>query len=526
MVPPELLVDLGRLDPAVDQNAVGVTEVDEAPVVIRPLGVLVPAADMQHADTGRRPSWDELLDTHGVPVPGVEVHLELLATDQRGEREEVLDVVHQIREAGVAARAGRVKAGAEEDEAPASVAPPDHHGHLGDLVGGEDLIVVRGFELIHDLARLPVQGLVREEMVPHPLDEGGRLEELDAQRGGQTVAKVGDQVAAAVHERLERLDLFGGERLGDRVRDDDEIMVTCVDGQIRRQRHSFDRDVERLEWRREARLVVRSAAGGLRIVEKERIDRSVRLLALREPGQQGAGAVLRLLPKRHRLLPVLARFSDVDPPGRELHIAQHLTVHAGGRHLAPHDLPVAVEPRLPQVLVRQGQLDRRTSARDGAVVHQDRVRHFADVDERVPQSTDAVHEMSEELDLHERVEERRREAVSHRKVGFRERGQLVDRLLLLCGLRIERNVAEVLGQYPLPVHVALDDVGEVLTVVEVVEYEALLHRGREVLADDGVVECGSAVVWGLPHQGVDSVLDALHDAVAQPARHELLRVHG
>ena len=123
---------------------------------------------------------------------------------------------------------------------------------------------------------------------------------------------------------------------------------------------------------------------------------------------------------------------------------------------------------------------------------------------------EAVHDLLQDLDIAEEVEEEADRRVPHHRCppGRRENG--------IGFLALEGNESKVLGQNELSEPVAQDHIRVELVGANSVGSLAALDRCRENLADDLVVGQGRCVVGRLPEEGVDPVAVALFQTPEKP----------
>ena len=137
MIVPELFADVRKFEPDVNQDRVAVAGFDETAQVFVGLGrrfVVVPAGDMQRADTGFAPALGEIIQIDARAIGAVEEGPQALAAERRLHAE-IVERLEQVREAFIAFLAGR---GGDPQHGAGAAMERDHHGSMVPAFRGED----------------------------------------------------------------------------------------------------------------------------------------------------------------------------------------------------------------------------------------------------------------------------------------------------------------------------------------------------------------------------------------------------
>ena len=145
MVGPELLADVGQLEPGVHQDPLAVAGLNQPLQVgigFRAGLEIVPGGDVQGGDPGLAPAGGKVVHVHARAVGGIEEGPQTVGAEGRVHAE-IGESVQQIRKALAATLAGR--RGHPEDGAGAAL-QAGRHGGAGPAFGGKHLRAGRHFE--------------------------------------------------------------------------------------------------------------------------------------------------------------------------------------------------------------------------------------------------------------------------------------------------------------------------------------------------------------------------------------------
>ena len=145
MIGPELLADVGKLEPGVHQDAFAVAGLNEAlqpGVGLRIRLEVVPGGDVEGGDSGFAPARREVIHIHARAVGGIEESPKAVGAEGWVEAE-IGEGVEQIGKALAAVFAGR---GGHPQDGARTALHAGGHGCAGPTFAGEDLGALRNVE--------------------------------------------------------------------------------------------------------------------------------------------------------------------------------------------------------------------------------------------------------------------------------------------------------------------------------------------------------------------------------------------